>query len=179
MTLRRLLLAAMIAGPVLYATQPMAQQQDAISPEARHAVTTMGQTLASGGFAFHAVTVRQYEKDNLPLHIFHEAEVTVRRPDRFLVEVAGDDGETELGYDGSTLTVYNSTIKKYGTMPIQGSVETVLRAASEKKGVDFPLADLLADQPGHSFLDGVITGFKVGQAEFGDMRLDHFLFIQP
>jgi len=177
---RRIVLAAAIATlALLFAAQPMAQQQDAISAVARNAVTTMGQTLATGGFSFHATTIRQYEKDNLPLHIFHEMEVTVRRPDRLRVKIDGDDGQAEIGYDGSTLTVYSAAARKYGTFAIKGSIETVLRAASEKKGIDFPLADLIADQPGQSFLDGVVTGVKVGDATIDGIQVNHFLFIQP
>ena len=177
---RRILLAAVIAtSSLLFAAQPMAQQQDAISAVARNAVTTMGQTLATGGFSFRAVTIRQYEKDNLPLHIVHEMEVTVRRPDRLRVKIDGDDGQAEIAYDGSTLTVYSAAAKKYATFAIKGSIETVLRAASEKKGIDFPLAELMADQPGQSFLDGVITGVKVGDATIGGTQVNHFLFIQP
>ena len=177
---RRIALAAAIAtSSLLFAAQPMAQQQDAISAVARNAVTTMGQALATGGFSFHAVTLRQYEKDNLPLHIVHEMEVTVHRPDRLRVKIDGDDGQAEIGYDGSTLTVYSAAAKKYGTFAIKGTIETVLRTASEKKGIDFPLAELIADQPGRSFLEGVITGVKVGDATIGGTQVNHFFFIQP
>jgi hypothetical protein len=137
---RRIVLAAAIAtSALLFAAQPMAQQQDAISAVARNAVTTMGQTLATGGFSFHATTIRQYEKDNLPLHIFPKMEVTVRRPDRLRVKIDGDDGQAEIGYDGSTLTVYSAAAKKYSTFAIKGSIETVLRAASEKKWHRLPV----------------------------------------
>lgn len=125
---------------------------DAISPEARDAVTKLGKTLATGAFSFRARTIRQYEKDDLPLHIVHAMAVTVRRPDHLKVDINGDDGQSEISYDGKTLTIYNVTAKRYGTMPITGSLETMLRTASAEMGTDFPLADLLADQPDQAFL---------------------------
>jgi hypothetical protein len=57
-------------------------------------------------------TIRHYERDNLPLHIFHSADVLVRRPDRLMIDVKGDDGQAMIGYDGKTLTVYSVTANK-------------------------------------------------------------------
>src|SRR5690349_10798004 len=99
------------------ATRPLLAD-DAISQEAKDAVTRMGKSLASGGFSFQAATIREYQKDNLPLHIFHASEVTVHRPDHLRVDINGDDGRAEIGYDGKTLTVYNLQTKRYATMPI-------------------------------------------------------------
>ena len=60
-------------------------------------------------------------------------------------------------------------------MPVTGSIETMLREAAKRMGVDFPLADLLADKPGIR-LDGVTTGSKVGEASFEGNAGHHFLF---
>jgi hypothetical protein len=49
----------------------------------------------------------------------------------------------------------------------------------KKNGIDFQLADLIADQPGQSFLDGVIIGVKVGDATIDGTQVNHFLFIEP
>ncbi len=173
-------LAGLIAGAALVFMARPILAEEAISPEARSAVNAIGQTLAKGGFSFEAKTVRQYfQKDDLPLHIFHVAEVTVRRPDRLLVQMDGDDGKALIGYDGGTLTVYSVAAKKYGTMPITGSLETMLRAASDRMDVDFPLADLLADEPGKAFLDGIIAGKKVGETTIDGKPVNHFFFVQP
>jgi hypothetical protein len=173
-------LVALLAGSVLaMATRP-SLADDAIEPEAKDAVTKMGKTLSTtGGFSFRSYAIRQYEKDNLPLHIFHSAEVLVRRPDRLMVDINGDDGQAKIGYDGKTLTVYSATANQYGQMQISGSIETMFRAASERMGVDFPLADLLADQPGQAFLDGVLTGKQVGEVTIDGQKCNHFFFLEP
>jgi hypothetical protein len=151
------------AGTIVALAAPRVLADDAVSQEAKDAVTRMGKSLASGGFSFQAATIREYQKDNLPLHIFHASEVTVRRPDHLRIDINGDDGRSEIGYDGKTLIVYNLQAKRYATMQITGSVEAMLRTASERMGLEFPLADLLADEPGRSFLDGVVMGAKVGE----------------
>ncbi|MFL5286035.1 MAG: DUF2092 domain-containing protein [Rhodopila sp.] len=81
----------------------------------------------------------------------------MHRLDHLRIDINGDDGQSEIGYDGKTLTIYNMTAKRYGTMPITGSLETMLRTASAEMGTDFPLADLLADQPGQAFLNPLIN----------------------
>lgn len=171
-------LVALLAGSVLaMATRP-SLADDAIDPEAKEAVAKMGKTLSTtGAFSFRSYAIRQYEKDNLPLHIFHSAEVLVRRPDRLMVDINGDDGQAKIGYDGKTLTVYSATANKYAQMQISGSIETMFRAASERMGVDFPLADLLADQPGQAFLDGVLTGKQVGEVTIDGQKCNHFFFL--
>ena len=93
--------------------------------------------------------------------------------------MTGDDGATRITYDGKTLTILNKGANKYIQMPVTGSIETMLREASKRMGVDFPLADLLADKPGESFLDGVTTGSMVGEASFEGNAGHHFLFLQP
>ena len=96
-----------------------------------------------------------------------------------MVNMSGDDGQAQISYDGKTLTVYSVTANRYGQMPITGSIETMFRAASERMGVDFPLADLLADKPGQAFLNGVETGKKVGEASIDGQKCNHFFFLQP
>jgi hypothetical protein len=175
---RRAFLTLTAGSAIVLAARPLLAD-DAITPEARDAVTRMGKTLATGAFSFEARTIRQYEKDNLPLHIVHAMALTVHRPDHLRIDINGDDGQSAIGYDGKTLTICNVTAKRYGTMPITGSLETMLRTASEKMGIDFPLADLLADRPGQSFLEGVITGIKVGDATIEGQACNHFFFVQP
>ena len=59
-----------------------------ISEEASAAVAQMGKTLSADQFSFQARTLRSYADSNgQPLHIAHSVKVTVRRPDRLLIEV--------------------------------------------------------------------------------------------
>jgi hypothetical protein len=53
--------------------------------------------------------------------------------------------------DGKILTVPISEDNKYVQLPIAGSIVRMLRTASEKGGVHFPLADVVADHPAEHF----------------------------
>jgi hypothetical protein len=174
---RRVMLAAILAAGTILSSA--ARADDAISPEARSAVEKMNKALSTDSFTFHAHTIRQFEQDGQPLHIFHDADVAVRRPDHLAIDMTGDDGTTRITYDGKTLTILIKDSNKFITVPSSGSIEAMLRDAAQRMGVDFPLADLLADQPGKSFLDGVTFGKLVDKVSIDGEPGQHFLFLQP
>jgi hypothetical protein len=99
-----------------------------ISDEASAAVAQMSKTLlAANQFSFQAHTIRVYaESSGQPLHIAHTMKVIVRRPDRLKVDVAGDDGSTQLIYDGKTAVVFGVDAKKYATVPVPNTLQGAL-----------------------------------------------------
>ncbi len=157
-----------------------AETAPAIAPDAQNVVVQMGKTLSSGAFSFQIHTICEYVDDNgQPLHIFHTIHALVRRPDRLLVTATGDDGTTKIVYDGKNLTVYREATNKYLSVAVSGSLEDVLRDASERLGLDFPLADLLANDPAQAFLHGVIAGNVVGTVTVDGVPCLHMIFLQP
>ena len=89
----------MLGGwPAFAATPP----KPVISEGARSALAQMGTTLLAKEFSFHAHTTRVHEyQGNEQLHIVHDFNVTVRRPDRLLIAGTGEGGSRKLIYDGS------------------------------------------------------------------------------
>jgi hypothetical protein len=179
---RRAALMALAVGSVMALTSSgaWAQEKPQIAPEAQNAVQAMGKTLANGGFSFHEQTIREYTDANgQPLHIFHSADVLVRRPDRLAVDATGDDGATKVAYDGEKLILYSAATNKYASLPITGSIEQMLAEASQKMGMDFPLADLLADNPDAAFLAGITSGYVVNTVSIDGVPCLHMFFTQP
>jgi hypothetical protein len=157
-----------------------AETAPAIAPDAQNEVAQMGKTLSTGGFSFQIHTIREYVDDNgQPLHIFHTIDASVRRPDRLAITAAGDDGTTKIAYDGKNLTMYSQETNKYLNIAVSGTLEDVLRDASERLDVDFPLADLLANDPAKAFLHGVIAGRVVNTATVDGVPCLHMIFVQP
>ena len=176
---RGVMLAVVIAaGTILSAS---ASADDAISPEARSAVENMNKALSAETFSFEADVIQRSQTTMVnPC----TSSTTLRsrsdfEPDHLAIDMTGDDGATRITYDGKTLTILNKGANEYIQMPVTGSIETMLREASKQMGVDRPLADLLADKPGESLLDGVTTGSMVGEASFEGNAGHHFLFLQP
>jgi hypothetical protein len=153
----------------------------AISEEASAALLRMGQTLRAEQFSFQARTIRVYsDAGGEPLHIFHTLKVTVRRPDRLLGDITGDDSENKLIFDGKTLTVFSAADKKYASIPIpEGTIEGMLKEAVGRLGIDFPLADFLSEAPNKAFLTGVTAGGVVNTVTIDGASYLHLFFSQP
>jgi hypothetical protein len=64
--------------------------------------------------------------------------------------------------------------KKYAGIPVAGDIFKALQSVEERTGTDFPLADLLSDDPEKSLLSGVTSGGQVGLATIDGVRCRHF-----
>jgi hypothetical protein len=154
-------------------------QETGISAEASAVLATMNKTLAAKQFSFRAHTVRAYAGPNGELlHIAHTLKTIMQRPDRLLVDAVGDDGSTKMIYNGKTLVVYGVNQKQYASVPVPDKIEGMLDVAENRMGIDFPLADLLVDNPEKSLLSGVTSGGQVGTAMIDGVQCRHFFFIQ-
>ena len=162
-----------------HGAEPATPVKPGISEEASSAVAQMGKTLLSKEFSFTAKTIRVYQgPGGQPLHIFHAMNIVVRRPDRFSVQVTGDDGSHELLYDGKTVSLFLPAEKKYATVSSQGDIASALDAVTSRFGTDFPLADFFTQAPDKSVLSGVVAGWQVGTAKIGGIDCRHLFFSQ-
>jgi hypothetical protein len=140
-------------------------------------MTQMGQTLLAKQFSFQARTLRVYaDTDGRFLHIGDALKVVVRRPDRLRAEVDGDDGVNQLFYDGKTLVLYSPAKKEYLSMPAPDTIEGMLKEATRRTGLDFPLAD--AD-PNKAILAGVSEAKVVNEVTINGVLSRHLTLFQP
>jgi hypothetical protein len=165
------------ARPAAHPAQPA---QPTISADAAAAVAQMGKTLQASAFSFAAHTIREYPDAQTGelLHVFHSFVVTVKRPDRLLVEGTGDDGARKLIYDGKTADLVLDGGKKYASIPSPNTIEGMLQEVVGKLGVDFPLADLLTSDPAKSVLNGVTGGRVIGTVPVNGVPCTHLFFTQ-
>jgi len=177
------LIASVVVGPAPWRVPAVAAAEPAkpaISKEASAALAQMGASLEAKAFSFQARTIRAYSAPNKQLlHILHVFKVTVRRPDRLLVDVAGDDGTRKVMYDGSTLVLALGDGKRYASIPVPNTIQGMLQVAVGHFGVDFPLADFLTDAPAKSFLTGVTAGREVDTVTIDGVPCRHLVFSQP
>ncbi|CAH2602322.1 exported protein of unknown function [Rhodovastum atsumiense] len=181
---RRALMAFAIGGAVALtagagrAATP--EEKPVVAEAAREAVLRMGRTLSAESFSFRNRTIREYVgPGGETLHIFHVGDVVVRRPDRLLVNLTGDDGTVRLLYDGKALVAFNEDSNRYAILPAPGGIEPMLRVAAEKLRADFPLADLLAESPGQAVLSEVTAGSVIGGALVDGVPCQHLVLTQP
>jgi hypothetical protein len=151
-----------------------------ITPEASAALAQMGQTLLGKQFSFQARTLRVYaDHDGRFLHIGHTMKVLVRRPDRLRVDIDGDDGATQVFYDGKTLVLYGPEKKQYVSLPVPDTIEGMVKEAETRIGFDFPLMDFLSPSPDKSILSGVTEGKIVNEATIDGAPVNHLTLFQP
>lgn len=170
-----LVAAVALHGPVTAAPPPRSE----VSPDARAAVAAMGKTLQAPAYSVQVRTIRVSDQNGVWVHVFHTSKLTVRRPDRLLDKRIGDDGQSELLYDGKTLVVALDGGKKYASTLMPGTIQAMLLDAARKLGVDFPIADLLTDDPAKAFMSGVTAGREVGTTTIDGVECRHLVFSQP
>jgi len=168
-----------VIPPTRLSAHAESAQDTAISPEVKSVLERMNKTLRSGPFSFSSHTVRAYVGPNGELlHIEHNMKTTVQHPDRLKVEVAGDDGPVKIFYDGKNLVIYRVAQKQYSSIPAPASIDEMIPVAESRMKIDFPLADLLTDDPERSLLSGVTSGGQVGTATIDGTPCRHFFFVQ-
>ena len=115
---RGVVLAGLLAAVCVGAMVPAfgaSPAKPVISEEASAALLQMGQALLSKQYSFQARTLQVYpDAGGRFLHIGHNFKVVARRPDRLRVEMDGDDGTTQIFYDGKTLVLYAPARKEIG-----------------------------------------------------------------
>src|SRR6516164_4819776 len=161
---------------VVCVAQSESAQQAGIGPEALDALKRMGKTVAAKQFSFQSRTLRAYAGPNgESLHIAHMSHIIYRRPDRLSVSVTGDDGSIKILYDGTTLVLYGVEQKQYVSLPVTGGIDKALDLLEERTGTDFPLSDLLSDDPAEAVASGITSGGKVGTSTIRWGPLQPFL----
>jgi hypothetical protein len=164
---------------VISTARPETAQETAVGPDALDALARMGRTLSAPQFSFQSRTFRSYAGPNGELlHIAHTTKTIFRRPDRLSVTVTGDDGSIKIFYDGQALVLYGAEQKQYASLPVTGGVEKALDLLEERTGTDFPLADLLSENPAEAVSSGITSGGKVGTSTINGVRCNHFFFVQ-
>ena len=170
---------ASVSLGVVSTARSQTTQETAIGPDAAEALARMGKILSAKQFLFQSRTCRSYTGPNGELlHIAHTTKTIYSRPDRLSVSVTGDDGSVKVLYDGKTLILYAVEAKQYVSLPVTGGIEKALDALEERTGTDFPLADLLSEDPAEAVASGITSGGKVGTSTIDGVRCNHFFFEQ-
>jgi hypothetical protein len=173
------LVSVPVLTPPARAADPAKSPTPGISAEATTAIQQMGKTLSANEFSFQAQTIRAYQdNDGQPLHIFHTMKVVVHRPDRLAVHRTGDDGASDLLYDGKTVAIFGASANKYVQVAAPTDIDATLDEVADGLGVDFPLADFVDADPGKSFLSDVTSGREVNTVTIDGKPYRHLFFSQ-
>lgn len=101
----------------------------------------------------------------------------VARPDRFRVDVEGDDRDQDIVCDGKTLTILDVDSNAYGAVEAGASIDETVRDVVSRYGLNAPLANLLFNEPCAGVDNWQARGRYVGLHMAAGRLCHHLLFI--
>lgn len=139
---------------------------------------TVNSITSSKAFSFKVLVARdrQATTDQV-ITYFNSDTVTVSRPDKVRIDVDGEHNDVRFFYDGQSATLFNPEGKFYVSQKAPGSIDGML-AAMEKKGVSFPISDLLASNPYDSLVRGLQTAYVIGRVDINQKTFIHLVFTE-
>lgn len=102
--------------------------------------------------------------------------VTAKRPDKFRVEVRGDDRDAVYVYDGKNVTSFDADKGTYGVMEAKGDTDTTIKHLVKAYGLNTPLATLLFADPCSDINLEKVVGRYLGVHAAGGARCHHLAF---
>jgi len=159
---------------------PAAAPTSGIDPDAMAALDKMGAELRShNNFDMKAdITHEDVLNDGQKLQYAGTVEVEARRPDRFKLSVVSDLRDREIYYDGKTVTVFSPRLGYYASFAASPTIAQTLQVATEKYGVELPLADLFTWGTDPSLKARVKSAFLVRPEHINGELCNHYAFRQ-
>lgn len=102
-------------------------------------------------------------------------EVQVRHPDRLQVEIRSPKHSRGFWYDGKTFTLLDRVHNLYASVAVPDTIDKVLDAFNQY-GIDFPLEDLVVNDPYASAMEGIKGGVYFGKITVLGTPCQHIVF---
>ena len=151
-----------------------------IDPDAMAALDKMGAELRShNNFDMKAeITREDVLGSGQKLQYAGTVEVEARRPDRFKISAVSDLRDREIYYDGKAVTVFSPRLGYYASFDAPPTIAQTLKVATDKYGVELPLADLFTWGTDPSLAARVQSAFFVRPEHINGQLCNHYAFRQ-
>lgn len=168
------------AGAVAQEASPVAAEQPEREAEALAALERMGATLSAlQAFSLRAETTgEEVLTTGQKLQFGETVEITARRPNGLRIDLSSDRRVRSLYYDGRTIAVVAPRLGYYATVPAAPTIREMLDGASERFGLEFPLADLFTWGVDPEALTRITSAFLVGTETIGGHVCEHYALRQ-
>lgn len=103
-------------------------------------------------------------------------ETRVRRPDRLQIEIRSPKRSRGWWYDGKTLTLLDRVTNLYGSVAVPETIDEVLDTLNEMFGINFPLEDLIVNDPYASASAAIKGGVYFGKVTILGTPCEHIAF---
>jgi hypothetical protein len=149
-------------------------------PDAIAALDRMGSALRKlQNFALHAdVTRDEVLTTGQKLQFVGTVEIKARRPDGLRMDIKSDETERTFYYDGKNATLVSPRIGYYATFAAPPTIAETLKIASDRYGIETPMADLFAWGSDPAAVAKVQSAFMVGTETIRGQACDHYAMRQ-
>ena len=173
-----LVLSFCIMAPAWSAEPPKKAKAPDIEPKALEVFKQMSDYLKNlQQFSFQAeITEDVLLTSGQRIQYARSVEASVRRPDRFRAESAGDTDNRQLVYDGKTITLMDRSKNFYTTIVAPPTIDAALEHAIQAFNLRAPLADLIYTKSHEYLTEGALSGFYVGLSKVRGVPCHHLAF---
>ena len=137
-----------------------------LEPRAIELLKAMSARLAGAHtISFSAVEIfEQPSRQGHPLAYATKSDVTLQRPDKLRVIIAGDGPVSEFYYDGHIMMAYVPADNLLAVADAPPTIDSTLQAAYHMADIYFPFTDLIVADPYKDMAAGLMLAYYVGQS---------------
>lgn len=106
------------------------------------------------------------------------ADIALSRPAGLRSSFNGDERQSQMFYDGKTVTIYDAAVNMYAVTDVPPDIDSAVDTIFDKYGVTVPLADLVYADPYSILIENVIEGRWVGLHSIAGVPCNHLAFTQ-
>jgi hypothetical protein len=110
--------------------------------------------------------------NNQWVHVFSTAKVSMKRPNKIVIETGGDAFPQKIYFDGKTFSTVSPEKKLYSQTAMPGTIDQMLAQAS-KAGEAFSFADVLIADPLTSWTTDLEGATYIGKSDRNGEKLQH------
>lgn len=171
---------SMAQAPAVTATAdaPPATAQPRVDPEADRifraacAYLAQARSLSFKSEEWVDVALPSGQKIQTTRHV----SVTLKRPDRLQIDVVSPRHGHGIWYSEGIVSYLDRSTNLYASAPAADTVDKTIDAIEERFGINFPMADLLVEDPFASAMAGTIRGVHLGKATVLGVPCRHLAF---
>ena len=146
--------------------KPTAPAHLALEPRAVEVLKTASSRLAAAHtLSFIAVeTFESLSRQGVPLIYANKSEVTLQRPNKLRVILAGDGPASEFYYDGKTMMTFAPAENLVAVADAPPTIDATLEAIYHRAAIYFPFTDLIVNNPYADLAPGLQHAYYIGQS---------------
>jgi hypothetical protein len=151
-----------------------------IDPKAEQILKQMSEYLAKQPLFGLRVTeyVDELSDEGYPVELVNVRKALVKRPDRILGDVEGDNPNRAFWYDGKTVTVLDRKANVYATTEVSNKIDAMLDYMVNEYDLVLPLVDFLYSNVYDALTEQVESGRYLGLHTLGERKAHHLVFRQ-